>query len=53
MCTAKKILTPMLSPYILETKRDIANFFWDLKSLRSDNFVVEFWRKSETVDFFS
>ena len=37
----------------METKRDIAKIFADLKSLRSDNFVVEFWRKSEMVDFFS
>ena len=39
--------------YILETKKDIAKIVADLKSPRSDNVVVEFWRKTEKVDFFS
>ena len=51
MCTVKKLYKPMLSQY-LGKKRDIAKIFADLKSLRSDTVVVEFWRKYDIVDFF-
>ena len=40
-------------PYILEIKKYIAKTVADKKSLRSDNSLVEFWRKSEIVDFLS
>ena len=54
MCTVNKFFKPMLSQYLGNEKRySIARIFADLKSLRSDNSVVEFWRKSEIVDFFS
>ena len=50
MCTVKKSENQYFH-YILETKRDIAKKFADLISLRSDNVMVEFWRKSEIVIF--
>ena len=51
MCTLKKSENQCFHN-ILETKRDIAKIVADLESLRSDKSVVEFWRKSEIVDFF-
>ena len=54
MCTVKKNLkNNVFTLHILEKKRDIAKIVADLKSPRSDNVVVEVWRKSEIVDFFS
>ena len=41
MCIVKTKSENQCFHYFLETKRDIAIFFADLKSLRSDNVVVE------------
>ena len=50
LCTAKRILKPTFSQH-LENEQRYCKKIADLKSLRSDNSVVEFWRKSEMVDF--
>ena len=43
----KNLKTNVLPALIMETKRDVAKIIADLKFLKSGNFVVKFWRKSE------
>ena len=42
----------MISLYsILRTKRDIAKILTDFESMKSDRYVVKFWRKLENFHF--
>ena len=45
MCTVRENIG-----YVLKTERDIAKMVADLKFMKSDHFVIKFWRKLE-IDF--
>ena len=46
-CTVKNNYKKQCFSYILARKKDIANIFAYSKSVRSNRYVVKFWRKSE------
>ena len=51
MCTVKKKYVNQTFPHNSKTKRDIAKFSAVLKPMKSDNYVVKFWQKSEHFIF--
>ena len=53
MCTVKKQKSVNQSfPYILETKKNIAKPFADLKYMKSDQFVVNFGENLSKLIFY-